>query len=112
MTAIVMIEEGRDSEIETVGLGVEEEEEEGEMTLILGIHSERSLSDLDQEEVGVVVSEGTEEEIGAGSAEDRVDLVIEEATEATEAAEVVEVVSGVIEEVVREGAILSRDESG
>ena len=51
-----------------------------------------------------MVLEGPEEEIEAGSAEDRVDLVIEEVIE-----EVIEVVVEVVSEA-DEGAILSRDE--
>jgi hypothetical protein len=99
MTATVMMEEGVDLETGTVEEEVEEEV--GEMTTMIGIRLERSLSDLDQEEVGVVGSEGTEVEIETGLVEDRVDLGIEEATE---------VVSEVGLEAVREGATPLRDD--
>jgi hypothetical protein len=87
MTATVRIEEAGDLGIETVDL--EGEEEQGKMSSILGIHSERSLSGWGQEEIEVV-------DLAGG----QVDLVIEEVTEVEEA----------VSAVAREGVILSRDD--
>jgi len=99
-TATVMIKEGVDLEMEML---VSEAEEDGEMTSMRGIHLERNLSDLDQVQVGVVGSEGTVDQIEADLAADLVDSAI---------AEVIEAALGVASEAVREGAILSRDETG
>jgi len=76
-----MIEEEENVQIEVVLLEVEEVEEE--MTTMRGIHSERNLS---HSEVEVVDSEGTAEgtaeEIGVESVEDRVASVTEVVLEA------------------------------
>jgi hypothetical protein len=75
-----MIEKEENVQIEVVVLEVEEVEEvEEEMTTMRGIHSERNLSHSEAE---VVDSEGTAEEIGVESVEDRVASVTEVVLEA------------------------------